>query len=48
MSLLKKKMEEFEEKYAKVEKESEISLKEAEEARLKTMQLQETIERCEF
>lgn len=48
LSLLKKKMEEFEEKFAQVEKESEISLKEAEEARSKTMQLQETIERLEL
>ena len=42
---LKKKLEEFEEKFAEVEKESKATLKEAEEAQLKSMQLQETIER---
>lgn len=38
-------MEEFEEKYSQVEEESKVRLQEAEEARLKAMQLQETIER---
>lgn len=42
---LKKKIEEFEEKFAEVENESKARLKEAEEAQLKAMQLQETIER---
>lgn len=42
---LKKKIEEFEEKYAEVEKESKARLKEAEEAQLKSMQLRETVER---
>lgn len=42
---LKKKVEEFEEKYAEVERESKARLKEAEEAQLKSMQLRETIER---
>ncbi|KAL0561924.1 hypothetical protein IC582_002369 [Cucumis melo] len=44
---LKKKIEEFEEKYAEVEKESKARLKEAEEAQLKSMQLRETVERLE-
>lgn len=42
---LKKKIEEFEEKYAEVERESKARLKEAEEAHLKSLQLQEAIER---
>lgn len=42
---LKKKIEEFEEKYSEAEKESKTRLKEAEEAQLKAMLLQETIER---
>ncbi|XP_022152731.1 myosin-12 [Momordica charantia] len=45
---LKKKIEEFEEKFAEVENESKARLKEAEEAQLKAMQLQETIERLEL
>lgn len=38
-------MEEFEEKYSQVEDESKVRLQETEEAQLKAMQLQETIER---
>lgn len=45
---MKKKIEEFEEKFSQVDKEREIRLKEADEARLKAMKLQETIERCVF
>ncbi|XP_050209434.1 myosin-12 [Mercurialis annua] len=44
----KKRMEEFEEKCSELEKESKSRLKEAEEAQLKTMQLQESIERLEL
>lgn len=42
---MKKKMEEFEEKCSELEIENKARVKEAEEAHLKTMQLQETIER---
>lgn len=42
---LKKKVEEFEEAYSKVEEESHARLKEAEEAQMKASQLQESIER---
>lgn len=42
---LKKKVEEFEEAYSKVEQESHARLKEAEEAQMKASQLQESIER---
>lgn len=42
---LKKKIEEFEERYSEVEKENQARLKEAEEAQLKATQLQEAIER---
>ncbi|XP_057807584.1 myosin-12 isoform X2 [Salvia miltiorrhiza] len=44
---LKKKVEEFEQAYSKVELESHARLKEAEEAQMKTSQLQESIERLE-
>ncbi|KAL2478562.1 Myosin-12 [Forsythia ovata] len=42
---LKKRVEEFEQTYSKVEKESKTRLQEAEEAQMKVSQLQETIER---
>eukprot|EP00257_Ricinus_communis_P024459 XP_025011873.1 myosin-12 isoform X1 [Ricinus communis] len=45
---MKKKIEQFEDKCNELEKESKERLKEAEEAQLKTMQLQETIERLEL
>ncbi|PON86367.1 Myosin [Trema orientale] len=48
LSVMKKKIEEFEEKVSQVEKESETRLKEADEARLNAMKLQETIERLEL
>ncbi|KAG6575650.1 Myosin-12, partial [Cucurbita argyrosperma subsp. sororia] len=44
---LKKKIDEFEVKYGEVEMESKARLKEAEEAQLKSLQLQESIERLE-
>ncbi|KAJ4835408.1 hypothetical protein Tsubulata_031610 [Turnera subulata] len=44
---MKRKMEEFEGKCNELEKESKVRMKEAEEAQLKTMQLQETVERLE-
>ncbi|XP_048323404.2 myosin-12 isoform X1 [Ziziphus jujuba] len=47
LSELKKKIEDFEEKFSQVEKESQERLQEAEDARLKSVQLQETIERLE-
>lgn len=42
---LKKKVEEFEQAYSKVELESNARFKEAEEAQMKAAQLQESIER---
>ncbi|XP_037496894.1 myosin-12 isoform X2 [Jatropha curcas] len=45
---MEEKMEEFEDKCNKLEKESNVRLREAEEAQLKTIQLQETIERLEI
>ncbi|CAL5380751.1 unnamed protein product [Camellia sinensis] len=45
---LKKRVEEFEQKYSEVENESKARLKEAEDLRLKTSELQETIERIEL
>ncbi|KAL0425524.1 UNVERIFIED_CONTAM: Myosin-12 [Sesamum radiatum] len=44
---LNKRVEEFEQSYSKVEKESHARLKEAEEAQQRASQLQETIERLE-
>ncbi|KAK6162834.1 hypothetical protein DH2020_002675 [Rehmannia glutinosa] len=44
---LKKRVEEFEQSYSEVEKESHARLKEAEEAQMRVSQLQETIERLE-
>ncbi|XP_022991847.1 myosin-12 isoform X2 [Cucurbita maxima] len=44
---LKKKIDEFEVKYGEVEMESKARLKEAEEAQLNSLQLQESIERLE-
>ncbi|XP_022953205.1 myosin-12 isoform X1 [Cucurbita moschata] len=44
---LKKKIDEFEVKYGEVEMEGKARLKEAEEAQLKSLQLQESIERLE-
>ncbi|XP_042027430.1 myosin-12-like [Salvia splendens] len=44
---LKKKVEEFEQAYSKVELESNARFKEAEEAQMKAAQLQESIERLE-
>ncbi|KAI5603286.1 hypothetical protein BDE02_01G209600 [Populus trichocarpa] len=48
LSELKKKMEEFENKCSELEKESKARTKEAEESHLKTMTLQDTIERLEL
>ncbi|XP_021662313.2 myosin-12 [Hevea brasiliensis] len=45
---MKMKMEEFEDKCSKLENQSNTRLREAEEAQLKAMQLQETIERLEL
>jgi len=42
---LKNKIKEFEERYMEIEKENQARLKEAEEAQIKAIQLQETIER---
>lgn len=42
---MKMKMEEFEDKCSKLKNESNARLRDAEEAQLKTMKLQETIER---
>lgn len=45
---LKKRVEEFEQTYSKVEKESHARLKEAEEAQIRVSQLQENIERYQI
>ncbi|OAY44713.1 hypothetical protein MANES_08G174100v8 [Manihot esculenta] len=45
---MKMKMEEFEDKCSKLKNESNARLRDAEEAQLKTMKLQETIERLEL
>lgn len=42
---LKERVEEFEQNFSKVEKESHARFKEAEEAQMRASQLQETIER---
>ncbi|KAG8391355.1 hypothetical protein BUALT_Bualt01G0179200 [Buddleja alternifolia] len=47
ISELKKRVEEFENTYSEVEKESHARLKEAEEAQMRASQLQETVERLE-
>lgn len=42
---LKKQVDEFEQSFSKVEEESHARVKEADEARMRASQLQETIER---
>ncbi|KAF8403986.1 hypothetical protein HHK36_012096 [Tetracentron sinense] len=48
LSVLKKRIEEFENRYTEVQKESEARLKEAEESQFRALQFQETIERLEL